>query len=137
MRRLSRIVLTVSIAGILLFVADRILQPIPIPTGTAVLGGLLVLFVSERMRAWLVVAGLLVGGGAGTIVHLMVHLTGQSTRPVEGLPAHVAGDGTRGLAVAGIVMIVVMVAWMIASRGRDRRRSATLERQSKTGGSSS
>ncbi|NNG17373.1 MAG: hypothetical protein HKM89_12915 [Gemmatimonadales bacterium] len=115
--RIAQIALTAGSAVVLLFAADWILQPVPIPAGTATLGGLLPLWLVRRgSRLW-VAAGLVVGGSVGSAYHLFVHWSGRSSLPGEGLAAHVAADGIRGVAVAAIVVLfVALVARTLRSR---------------------
>ena len=94
----------------LLFAAHLILQPVPVPTATAVLGGLLAL---GSARGWRplgvgIVTGLLAGVGH----HLYVHLSAQSPRPPEGLAAHLAGDGALG----GILALLILAALLLLDR---------------------
>lgn len=113
----SLIVVTLVVAGVSLLAADMILQPVPIPAGMAVLGGLLAMWLRSEVRASWVAAGLAGGGVVGMGVHLYVHLAGRSTDPEAGLATHVVVDGLLGLAVGAMVLIVVFwVARLIGSR---------------------
>ncbi len=107
MNRLFRIAITFIVAALLLFLADTILQPVPIPAGAAVLGGLLVMWLRSGPRCVWLAAALVIGGLLGTGVHLSIHLTGGSTLPEEGVPAHVAADGILGLTVGALVLLLV------------------------------
>lgn len=118
MRRLSSIVLTLVVAGLLLLLADEVFEPVPIPAATALLGALVASWSSHRVRAVRVATGLAVGALAGAGMHAFVHLTGRSTLPGEGVPAHVAADGILGLAVGGLAALVALSAWALLSRGR-------------------
>jgi hypothetical protein len=94
---------TALLAILLLVLADRWLQPVPIPAATAVAGGLVALWLGRRVE----LVGASVGGGAllGVAVHVYAHRTGNSTFPPEGLPVHAVIDGVRGLAVAVVVIL--------------------------------
>lgn len=118
MRWLSRFVLPLVVSVSLLFVADRIFEPVPIPAGTAVLGGLLVLCSRDKVRVVWVGIGLAMGGVIGAVTHLYVHLAGRSTLPEEGVPAHVALDGVLGVAVGGVIVVVALAARSVLWRAR-------------------
>jgi hypothetical protein len=116
MKNLLRIAVTSVVAAVLLLLADTILQPVPIPAGMAVLGGLLAVWFRSEARTLWVTVGLVIGGLIGTGAHLFMHLTGGSTVPEEGVVAHVAADGIRGFAVGGIVILLVaLVARLLPS----------------------
>lgn len=116
MTRLSRIAATLIVAGALLLLADRIFEPVPIPAATAAFGGLVASWSSRRGRAASVLAGLAVGALTGAGIHAVVHWTGQSTLPEEGVPAHVAADGVLGLVVGAVVVLVALLARALLSR---------------------
>jgi hypothetical protein len=118
MTRLSRIVVTFIVAGLLLLLADKIFEPVPIPAATATLGALVASWSSRGTPGVRLVAGLVVGALTGAGMHAFVHLTGRSTLPEEGVPAHVAADGILGLAVGGLVALAALSAWALLSRGR-------------------
>jgi Tol biopolymer transport system component len=113
---------TALLAILLLVLADRWLQPVPIPAATAVAGGLVALWLGRRVE----LVGASVGGGAllGVAVHVYAHRTGNSTFPPEGLPVHAVIDGVRGLAVAVVVILGVLALGVLV--GRLRGRSAVL-----------
>lgn len=117
MKQLSRIAATLVGATVLLLLADMILQPVPIPAGVSVLGGLLAMWLKSEARALWVAAGLAIGGVFGMGIHLYVHLAGRSTVPEEGIPTHVAADGVRGLMVGALVIsVVILVTRIVRSR---------------------
>jgi hypothetical protein len=111
MKQFVRKAVTAIVALLLLFLADRVLEPVPVPAATAVIGGLIGLWLGLTVRwLWLslgVIAGLVVGAG----FHLYVHMTGQSPPPPEGLAAHLAVDGGIGLVVALLVVVATVLAY--------------------------
>lgn len=119
MKQLSRMALTLVVAVTLLFLADRMFEPVPIPAGTAVLGGLLMLWSRVKARGVWVGIGLAIGGMIGAAIHLYVHVSGQSTLPEEGVPAHVVADGIHGLAVGGVILLVASAVWAVPWRARE------------------
>lgn len=114
--RLSRIAATLIAAGALLLLADRIFEPVPIPAATAAFGGLVASWSSRRGRTVWVLAGLAVGALTGAGMHAVVHWTGRSTLPEEGVPAHVAVDGVVGMAIGAVVVLVALSARELLSR---------------------
>jgi hypothetical protein len=117
MRQISRFAVTLIVAVLLLTLADRIFQPVPIPAGTAALGGLLALWVRSEWRAVWAAGGLVIGATMGTGIHLLVHLTGRSTLSDAGVLAHVSTNGIGGLAVGTAVFLpVALVAWLLGPR---------------------
>ncbi|MGD2154369.1 MAG: hypothetical protein PVG79_13955 [Gemmatimonadales bacterium] len=120
MKRLWSIALSGVIAALLLFLADSVLQPVPVPAGVAVLGGLAAMWSRAEAGAGWVAVGAAIGALLGTGIHLYVHVTGGSTRPEEGVAAHVAVDGLRGLGVGAVVLVLVgLVARALRSSGGD------------------
>lgn len=101
----------------LLFIADRVLQPVPVPAATAVVGGLVALWLDRTVRWSWILTGVVAGSLAGVGIHSYVHLTGQSTRPEEGLAIHLVMDGGVGLVVALSVVVLLVVARKALGRG--------------------
>lgn len=120
MRQIPRFAVTLIVAVLLLTLADKILQPVPIPAGTTVLGGLLALWVRSEWRAVWAAGGLVIGATTGTGIHLLVHLTGRSTLPDAGVLVHVSTNGIGGLAVGTAVFLpVALVAWLLGPRAAE------------------
>lgn len=110
----------IATAVALLALADRWLQPVPVPAALATLAGAVALGLTadrgaprEAARAliWSLL-GLLVGIG----VHLGTHRTGGSPEPAEGVPVHLGLDAARSAAVAAGALVVVAVAVRAARR---------------------
>lgn len=108
MKGAVRFVVIGALAAILLLLADTILQPVPIPAGTALLGGVLALWF--RPSGIWVVVGWVAGGLAGAGIHVSAHLGGRSTIPEAGLTTHVTLDVLGGLAVAGAILVTLAIA---------------------------
>jgi hypothetical protein len=117
MRPIVQLAVPAAVAVALLLAADWILQPVPVPAATAVLGGLLGLGWGRGAgwgrAAWGVVAGLLAGVG----LHLWVHRAGGSPAPDEGLWAHLAADGAVALGVGLGVVTASVLAQRALVRG--------------------
>ena len=112
MMRLPIIALTLVVAIPLLLVADRLLQPVPVPAATAVAAGLLAVWLGRRTAIW-AIAGLFPGVG----LHTYVHSSGGSPPPEEGVVAHLALDGLYGLIVAApILLLVTLLAKGLSAR---------------------
>lgn len=116
MKQLIRIAVTVVAAAGLLLVADRVLQPVPVPAATAALGGLIGMWLDRPARSSWIGPGLVVGLLAGVGWHLYVHLSGGSPPPFESLAAHLARDGGIGLAVAVPVVVIVLLVSRLLSK---------------------
>jgi hypothetical protein len=110
MKTFMRVATSILLAVGLLWVGDRLLQPVPIPAGSAVVGGLLPLWLDCR-KTWVAI-GALVGSVLGVGMHAAVHITGGSTLPPEGVPLHVTTDGVRGFVVA--VCVLSIVVWILS-----------------------
>ncbi|MHC4107715.1 MAG: hypothetical protein ACYSTY_06495 [Planctomycetota bacterium] len=90
-----------------LWAADLVLQPVPMPAGLAALGGYLAIWFA-RSRTWMwSVIGVGIGIAAGLGVHAWRHLDAQSPDPQEGLAVHLLIDGLEGFAVAAVVLGVI------------------------------
>ncbi len=117
------IVTAVAVAVVLFIVADRLLQPAPIPAAGGVLGGIVGLWLT-RSRSGVMFA-VAFGIGVGTAIHLYTHVTGGSPAPVEGLFLHVAGDAAIGLAVTlpiiAVTTLITVVVEKHVGRGQDRK----------------
>lgn len=94
------VLLGIAAAAAVLWLADRLLQPLPVAAVTATLGGLLGLARVRGHRARRVTAGLAAGLLAGAAHHLWVHVSGHSTAPEEGLILHLLAETGVGLGVA-------------------------------------
>jgi hypothetical protein len=111
-----RIILSAAAAVLLLWLADLVFQPVPLPAGGVVAGGLLGAWLS-RGSVWRWVAGgAALGLVAGMAFHLYVHLTGGSPAPAEGLAAHLIVDGFKGLAVGLAVLLPLLLFKRAAAR---------------------
>lgn len=115
-KHVVQILLTVVVTGLLLALADKVLQPVPIPAGTAVLGGLLGLWLGREFRWVRVCLGVIIGLLPGVGAHSCMHWTGRSTLPQEGFAAHLALDGAEGLAIA----VLVVGAGVLVRKGMER-----------------
>lgn len=113
MRSIALIVVTGGLALGLLFVSDRMLEPVPVPAALMVFGALIGLGMGRYPGFTRVIAGMAGGLLAGVGHHLYVHFTGQSPYPAEGLALHLAYDGVVGLLVALSIVVVVLVAYKL------------------------
>lgn len=100
MKRGLQILATLAAAALPVVLADRLLQPVPIPAATAAVGGLLGLWLGRGLGWGRVGIGVGVGMVLGAAWHGHAHWSGQSTPPAEGLAAHLAVDAAIGFAVA-------------------------------------
>ena len=102
------IIVTAVFALILVFAADSVLQPVPVPAAIMVLGGLIGLWVRGKDNYKGIIIGLVCGLLIGVGHHLYIHMTRQSPSPQEGLLAHLIFNGAIGLIVAVLTMLVVV-----------------------------
>lgn len=114
MRKTLEILATAGVAVGLLVLADQWLQPVPIPAATAIVAG--IIFVWLRRPRYGVALGLTIGTLVGVMVHLVVHASGRSPSPAEGVLVHVATDGVRGFGVAVLLMVPVVLLQFVFSR---------------------
>lgn len=86
------------------------MQPVPIPSATAVVGVIIALMFMRRPGRALVAVALVGGAIVGCGIHLYVHVTGLSTLPHKCMLVHLLADTVRGIAVAiGVTLITILV----------------------------
>ncbi len=107
-----------AVAG-LLFVADRVLDPLPFPAAIAAAAGLLALWFLRGARSGLVILALFGGALAGAAHHAYRHLVGASPMPAEGIPIHLLLD-----LMAGLFAALLAVSAALAIRGLRQARSS-------------
>jgi len=95
-----KLLVATAAAAAVLWLADRLLEPLPVTAVTATLGGLVGLAGARDHRARRATAGLVAGVLAGATYHLWVHASGRSTAPDEGLIPHLLVEAGVGLGVA-------------------------------------
>ncbi|MBO6576742.1 MAG: hypothetical protein JJ896_14020 [Rhodothermales bacterium] len=94
-------------AFVLLAVANKLMDPVPIAAATAVFGGLIALWTTRAgAMGWLVV-GTIIGLALGVVHHLYIHNAGLSPQPADGVPAHLAQEGAVALGIAVAILAVV------------------------------
>ncbi len=108
------------VAGVL-YLADFVLDPVPLPAVLAAATGLLALWILGGSRSALAMLALLGGGLAGAAHHFHRHSTGASPPPAEGIPFHVLLDALAGL-FAALPALTAALAVRGLRRGAPRRR---------------
>lgn len=111
-----------AVATVMLVIANRIVNPAPIPAVGMIAGGLLAFYVRDRLR-WLAI-----GAGAGWALGISVHTyshfaEGRVTSGSE-LVSHVGANAALGFAVGTVALgIAFCLEWFI-TRVPSRRRVA-------------
>lgn len=105
-----------AVAGVLLgtaglWLANQVMQPVPISAGGAFAAGALVLVARcfRPLKTGYVALGALAGGAPAPWVHRSWHLDGRGGAVEGSLAAHVLGEGLLGIAVALVCLGVA--AW--------------------------
>lgn len=102
-----RRVLGVALAVFGLVIAQRLLNPAPMPAAGVLLGGLIPLALGWNRRALAV--GTWLGCALGAVVHGYSHISeGRAEAPLE-LAGHVLADAGLGTLVGGLLLLVAMV----------------------------
>lgn len=103
---LPGIILGLVAGGLVLFIAQLVLNPVPVSGATAYAAGAAGFFFMSADPARLIIALATAGGAAGVIMHRNVHLSGGSPPPPEGLLHHLGVEGGIGLGVALLGLLV-------------------------------
>lgn len=113
-----RAALGVVLGGVALWVANTIMQPVPLSAGGAYAAGAVVLMAStvRSLKTGYVALGALAGAAPAVWVHRGWHVTGASPEPAGGLWPHVLGEGLLGLAVALACLGLAVITWKRAGR---------------------
>ena len=106
MNRKDHLIIYFLTSLILLFLANLVLQPVPLPAGLAVLGGLSAWAFGKRRHG--IGLGMLLGVLGGVAWHGYQHVTGQSTEPEEGFVWHLVRDGLIGYGIALLILGLVI-----------------------------
>lgn len=102
--------LVVAVAGLVL--AQRVLDPAPIPAGGLLIGGLIPLALGRSRRP--VALGAAIGCVVGALVHAYSHVReGRAAAPLE-TAGHVLADAGYGALVGGVLLLV---AWLVSREG--------------------
>jgi hypothetical protein len=108
-------ILAIAAGGLVLWLLNLLLDPVPVAAGPAfVLGAACLLIPALDARRWILTVAATAGAVAGALVHRGWHLSGQSPPPAEGLVPHVLTEGLVGLLAALLalgVAVFVLRRW--------------------------
>jgi hypothetical protein len=107
-----RTVTGILLGGAGLWLADRVMQPVPLAAGGAFAAGAVILLTRRfrNLRTGYVALGALAGALPALWVHRKWHLEGSSPELGNGLLPHVLGEGLLGLFVA--LVCLGFAAWV-------------------------
>lgn len=105
-------VVSIAVLGAGLWIADLLLQPIPMPAGgAAVLSWLAYWITPARLKPRACLAGFLVGALAGVVFHVRSHVVEDRVDSASSLALHVLAD----LAISAFAAVLILAA-SIATR---------------------
>jgi hypothetical protein len=90
--------------GLLLWLIDRALDPVPVSAGPAFVLGAAAMIGRQAPQARRVATLALIGALAGALVHWNWHASGASPEPAGSLFLHLAWEGLLGLASAAAAL---------------------------------
>ena len=112
MAKLSSLALAAAVAAGLLFVADRLVNPVPIPAVGVIVGGLIGLSM-RKGSLWLAISGS-TGCLIGAAIHVYSHLAEGRVRSASQLLSHVLGDTGVGILIGTAVLgAVIATNWLV------------------------
>jgi hypothetical protein len=101
-----------AVATVMLVIANRILNPAPIPAVGMIAGGLLAFYVRDRLR-WMAM-GAVAGWALGISVHTYSHFAEGRVTSGSELVSHVGVNAGLGFVVgAGVLGIVLCLEWFL------------------------
>lgn len=110
--RLPRTLAGLLLGGAALWLANQVMQPVPLAAGSAYAAGAVILVARlfRTLRTGYVALGALAGAAPALAVHRKWHLEGSSPDLGSGLWPHVLGEGLLGLCVA--LVCLGIAAWV-------------------------
>ncbi len=118
MAKLSSLALAAVVAACLLFVANRLVNPVPIPAVGVIVGGLIG-FSMRKGSLWLVISGstgCLIGAG----VHAYSHFAEGRVQSASQLISHVLGDTGVGILIGTAVLGAVKATNSLVRRSQSQ-----------------
>lgn len=105
MPRIVHFVYSLVTAALLLWVADAVLQPVPMPVGGAVLFAFIAYWTPHgTMRRCII--GAAIGLAIGAVAHSMSHILEDRVDAVTGMALHVAADAAISAIVATVILAI-------------------------------
>jgi hypothetical protein len=111
-----------AVATVMLVIANRILNPAPIPAMGMIAGGLLAFYIRDRLR-WLAI-GAVAGWALGISVHTYSHFAERRVSSGSDLVAHVGVNAALGFVVGAVVLGIVMCLEWFLTKVPSRRKVA-------------